>query len=97
MWDSETRLYLNTRDYYVPYDCTDQRIPTLTMGEEDAQLRSELETPIRDYQRENLAQFCLGNQDLESGWDAYVAGFDGLRLNEYIELLDKYYQMEYVD
>ena len=67
------------------------------MGEEDANLRSEMETPIRDYTREWLSYFVLGQKDLDADWDEYVSGYDGLRLGEYIELLDKYYQIEYVN
>lgn len=96
-WDSEARLYVDTYEYFAPFDATDQRVPTLVMNEEDANLRSELETPIQDYQREWLSYFALGQKDLDADWDEYVSGFDGLRLNEYIELLDKYYQIEYVN
>ncbi len=67
------------------------------MDENDSNLRSEMETPIRDYQREWLSFFALGQKDIDADWDEYVGGFDGLRLNEYIELLDKYYQIEYVN
>lgn len=96
-YDSETRLYCDTRDFYVPYDASAQRVPTLVMDEADSNTRTELETPIKDYQREWLANFTLGNNDIDADWDSYVAGFDGLRLQEYIELLDKYYQIEYVE
>ncbi len=96
-WDTEVRLYKDTHDYYVMYDAFDQRVPTLVMDENDSNLRSEMETPIRDYQREWLSFFALGQKDVEADWEEYVSGFDGLRLTEYIELLDKYYQIEYVN
>lgn len=96
-YDSEARLYCDTRDFYAPYDCTDKRVPTLVMGEEDANIRSEMETPIRDYRRQWLGDFTLGNADIDGDWDNYIGGYDGLRLQEYIDLLDEYYQIEYVN
>ena len=33
-----------------------------------------------------MAQFILGNKDIEKDWDAYVKGFDGLNLTKYIEI-----------
>jgi putative aldouronate transport system substrate-binding protein len=95
-YDSETRLYIDTNTAQAPNDSSQFSVPTLVMGEEDANKRSELETPIRDYQREWMANFILGNADLEADWDAYVSGFDGIRLPEYLELLNKYYQLIYV-
>ena len=91
-YESETRLYCDTRDFFVPYDAEALQVPTLVMGEEDANKRTELETPIKDYQREWLAKFCLGDADIDADWNTYVDGFNGLRLNEYIDLLNTYYQ-----
>lgn len=95
-YDPETRLYIDTRDGQLPNDASDQAVPTLVMGEEDANRRTELETPIRDYQREWLAKFVVGDADIENDWEEYVEGFDGLRLAEYLELLNKYYSMSYL-
>ena len=96
-YDSETRLYIDSRNAQYPNDSHEYNVPTLVMGEEDANKRSEMETPIQDYQRENLANFIVGSSDLEADWDAYVAGFDGLRLQEYMDLLNQYYTAIYVE
>ena len=94
-YDSETRLYIDSRDAQSPYDSSAYNVPTLVMGEEDANKRTELETPIRDYRREWQAKFLLGEVDLEADWDEYVSGYDGLRLQEYIDLLNQYYTTLY--
>ena len=90
------RLFLDTQNYYVPYDAEQYNVPTLVMDEADTNKRAEMETPIKDYQKEWLAKFIVGDADLDNDWDTYVEGFDGLRLEEYISLLDTYYQNAYV-
>lgn len=95
-YDSETRLYIDTNEYQAPNDSSAYSVPTLVMSEEAASKRTELETPIRDYQREWLGQFVLEQADIDADWDAYVAGFDGLRLQEYLDLLNEFYTAIYV-
>lgn len=95
-YDSETRLYIDTNEAQAPNDSSAYSVPTLVMSEEAASKRTELETPIRDYQREWLGQFVLEQADIDADWDAYVAGFDGLRLQEYLDLLNEFYTAIYV-
>ena len=96
-YDSETRLYIDTRDGQAPNDSSAYDVPTLVMTEEAANKRSELETPIRDYEREWLAKFVLEEADLEADWQTYVDGFEGLRLQEYLDLLNEFYAAIYVE
>jgi hypothetical protein len=35
--------------------------------------------------------FIVGELDIETEWDAYVAGFDDLKVDEFVALLQKYY------
>lgn len=95
-YDSETRLYIDTNEAQAPNDSSAYDVPTLVMTEEAANKRTELETPIKDYQTEWLGQFVLEQADLDADWDAYVAGFDGLRLQEYLDLLNEFYTAIYV-
>ena len=95
-YDSETRLYIDTRDAQAPNDSSAYDVPTLVMTEEAANKRTELETPISDYQEEWLTKFVLGEADLDADWEEYVSGFDGLRLQEYLDLLNEFYTAIYV-
>ncbi|WP_263864103.1 hypothetical protein [Paenibacillus lycopersici] len=33
-----------------------------------------------------MAQFIIGDKSLDKDWDAYVKGFDGLNLPQYIQI-----------
>ena len=46
-----------------------------------------LATDINKYVGENMIQFISGNKNIDSDWDAYVAGFDRLKLDRYLEII----------
>jgi len=56
-------------------------------GEKAAQLKSTLE----DYVKSNMLQFITGHKDVEKDWDSYVKGFDGLKLGDYLKILQNAY------
>ena len=35
--------------------------------------------------RQNMAAFITGQKDLDTEWDAYVAGLDALGIQEYVD------------
>jgi putative aldouronate transport system substrate-binding protein len=57
------------------------------VADEAAQLRQN----ITDYVNQNALQFVTGAQDLESGWDAYVAGLEQNNLARYLEIMQQAY------
>ena len=61
------------------------------MSDEDMQKISLIKTEIRNYIEQNMAAFITGQQNIESEWDSYVAGFKGLGIAEYLQLIQKYY------
>jgi putative aldouronate transport system substrate-binding protein len=50
-----------------------------------------LQTNIKTYIEQSALQFVTGNKDLNKDWDAYVKGLEGLKLNRYLEILQKAY------
>ncbi|WP_404823790.1 type 2 periplasmic-binding domain-containing protein [Paenibacillus rhizovicinus] len=52
---------------------------------------SMLQTNIKNYIEQNELQFITGNKDLNKDWDAYVKGLQGLKLDRYLEILQKAY------
>jgi putative aldouronate transport system substrate-binding protein len=55
----------------------------------DPSLASEvatLQTNIENYTQQNALQFITGSKNLDSDWDAYVKGLDGLGLKRYLEI-----------
>ena len=61
------------------------------MSDEDMQTISLIKTEIKSYIEQNMAAFITGQQNIESEWDSYVAGFKGLGIAEYLRLIQKYY------
>ncbi|OKP92561.1 ABC transporter substrate-binding protein [Paenibacillus sp. P3E] len=52
---------------------------------------SMLQTNLRNYIEQNELQFITGNKDLNKDWDAYVKGLKDLKLDRYLEILQKAY------
>lgn len=52
---------------------------------------ASLQTNIDNYVKQNSLAFITGSKDIESDWDAYVNGFDGLGLPRYLEILQGAY------
>lgn len=55
----------------------------------DPSLASEvatLQTNIDSYVQQNALQFVTGSKNIDSDWDAYVKGLDGLGLKRYLEI-----------
>ncbi|MBB6634866.1 extracellular solute-binding protein [Cohnella thailandensis] len=52
---------------------------------------SMLQTNIRTYIDENTLQFITGNKSLDKDWDSYIKGLNGLKLDRYLEILQKSY------
>ncbi len=45
-----------------------------------------LQTNIENYVQQNALQFITGSKDIDSEWDAYVKGLEGLGLKRYLEI-----------
>ena len=86
----ERRLYLATKEYekYKP-----EHIPPggMYMTSEDSDKYGQLLVPIQSQVELNAAAFITGEKDIDAEWDAYVAGFKDLQLDEYLAILQKYY------
>ena len=87
----ERRLYLATKEYekYKP-----AHIPPggMYMTSEDSDTYSKLVVSIQSQVETNTAAFITGEKDIDAEWDAYVAGFKDLQLDQYLAILQKYYK-----
>ena len=50
-----------------------------------------MQVEIQNYVEENTVAFITGQRDLDTEWDSYVQGFEGLRLTHYLEVMQKTY------
>lgn len=52
---------------------------------------SILQTNLKSYIEQNALQFITGNKSLDKDWDAYVKGLKDLKIDRYLEILQKAY------
>ncbi|MGO4542488.1 extracellular solute-binding protein [Paenibacillus sp. 2TAB19] len=57
----------------------------------EADEASILQTNLRKYVEQSALQFVTGNKDLTKDWDAYVKGLKDLKVDRYLEILQKAY------
>jgi putative aldouronate transport system substrate-binding protein len=50
---------------------------------------------ITDYINQNALAFVTGAQDLETGWDTYIAGLEQLNLEGYLEMMQEAYDASF--
>ncbi len=62
---------------------------------EDALKLAQIKTDITNYINTNAVQFISGQKDLNKDWDAYVNGFGGLGLDEFINKNQEAYDQQY--
>jgi putative aldouronate transport system substrate-binding protein len=57
----------------------------------DSSEAASLQTNIESYTTQNTLAFITGSKNIDTDWDAYVAGFDRLGLPRYLEILQAAY------
>ena len=91
IWYIESRLALETKNKYdigiTPPEV--YVVPFMTL--DDTVKKDEYKVPIRTYVDENIAKFITGARDLEKEWDVYLSELESLGINEYLAILQKYY------
>ena len=45
-----------------------------------------LQTNLANYVNQNQLAFITGSKNIDTGWDAYVKGFDGLGMQRYLQI-----------
>ena len=74
-------------EFYEPY-LTEHIIESAWVDMDSVEIYSEYATAIRDYFRQNQAQFIAGELDVDDDatWQAYCDGYKGLGLDKYLEI-----------
>lgn len=62
------------------------------MTSEDSDTYAQLVVPITQHVYLNSVAFIIGEKDIDAEWDAYVAAFDGMQLDKFLDLLQRYYK-----
>ena len=92
----EVVLLEETRVAYEPYArAIEDLIPPLAFTTAQAAEVTELRLAIYDYVAQMTAEFVLGRQDLDAGWDNFVATLEGLGINRMAEIYQEAYDAQY--
>ena len=83
-----TRLAQAT-NVYEPYAPKEVYPANVFIRPEDTETAAQLTTAVKDYVMTNMAQFIIGSKSIDKEWDAYVKGFDGLGLSNYLEIYQR--------
>ena len=85
-------LFTETRDKMEPYKPDLATIiPLLTYNEEVTPELVELKAALGTYIQEMTARFIIGDVDIETGWDDYLAELQNIGLPRYLKLVQKAY------
>ncbi len=92
----EVVLLEETRVAYEPYARDiDDLIPPLALTTAQAAEVTELRLSITDYVAQMTAEFVLGRQDLDAGWDNFVATLESLGVDRVAEIYQAAYDAQY--
>lgn len=92
----EGLLYDVTEELYEPYAVPeDILVPPLWFTDEQAAELADLRTTLTNYWQEAMAQFILGDLDIDNDWDRYVQELENIGLEQYEELLNAAYDAKY--
>ena len=92
----EVVLLEETRVAYEPYARDiDDLIPPLALTTAQAAEVTELRLAITDFVAQMTAEFVLGRQDIDAGWDNFVATLEGLGINRMAEIYQAAYDAQY--
>ena len=63
----------------------------LVFNEEEQEVVTECQSTINDYVLQSFSEFVTGIRDIDAEWDGYVAEFDKMGLNDYMEVVNSCY------
>ncbi len=92
----EVVLYEETKANYEPYArAIEDLIPPLAFTTAQAAEVTDLRLGINDYVAQMTAEFVLGRQDIDAGWDNFVATIESLGINRVAEIYQAAYDAQY--
>ncbi len=88
-WFIAARLDRETVAKYLGKEPKQVMPPTLPLGLDVAEEYAELRMTINEYVRQSLARFIVGDLNIETGWDAYLAQLKSMKLDRYLEIVQR--------
>ncbi len=95
-WQQEPRLYNESATYFAPYADEHMMYPgAVNLTAEESEKINFMKTQINDYVKENIVLFLAGEKSFDTDWDSFIAEFDNLNLDKYMELRQMAYTRQY--
>ena len=51
---------------------------------------ADIDATLNDYVKQAMAQFVVGDLDIEKDWDQYLKNLEGMRYQERLAIMQKY-------
>ena len=91
--EMERVLYRTTVDMYLPYSNLEKKLPFMYFMPEDLTKFGDLQTNITNTVQQFLLRFVTGSMDIEKDWNKYLKELESAGLQQYLEVLQKTYDM----
>lgn len=86
-------LYNETKEKYEPYRVDVETVlPPINFTVDQSSEIADLSKTIYDYTSEMMARFIIGDADIDTGWDQYLATLDSMNLSRYLEINQEAYE-----
>lgn len=86
-------LYNETKEKYEPYRVDVETVlPPINFTVDQSSEIADLSKTIYDYTNEMMARFIIGDADINTGWDQYLATLDSMNLSRYLEIYQEAYE-----
>lgn len=70
----------------LPYAADVEQIPPFFLNTDDSTKIAQIFTPLQDYVKTSIVEFITGKKNIDTDWDAYIAGLSKLQYEEYVRL-----------
>lgn len=87
---SDEDKYKAIKDFYISAPC-DLTLPSINFTTEEIHLNTSVGMDIQNYVKERQAKWLLGESDISTDWDGYLAQLGKYRLDAYVANLQKAY------
>jgi len=91
----ERLLYQWSRDLYAPYGKPDMEVPPLVFTSEQSQKLGTLSTALTTFTDQKFAAFVTGQEDVNTGWDQYLADLKTNGLDEFLAIYQAAYDAKF--
>lgn len=70
----------------LPYAANVEQIPPFFLAPDDSAKIAQIFTPLQDYVKTSIVEFITGKKNVDTDWNAYIAGLKKLQYEEYVRL-----------